>query len=73
MHVYDVIANESDEYSIKVAAIFSSSGRQLEGSMYISYDDLLKITGLDIDGCLDIVNIGEKTKLELYKFLLTRF
>ena len=46
MHVYDVIAHKKDEYSVQIAVIFNEGGRQLEGSMYISYEELIDIAGL---------------------------
>ena len=73
MHVWDVIAKENNEYSVQVAAILSDTGKQLEGSMYIAYDELIDVIGLDEDGNLDIVNLDGKTKYELFKFLIKRF
>ena len=72
MHVYDVIANFNNEYSVKVAGIFSSTGNQLEGSMYLGYDELVKVVGLDSQDFLDIVFIDEEKKTELYKYLISR-
>ena len=72
MHVYDVIAHKKDEYSVQIAVIFNEGGRQLEGSMYISYEELIDIAGLDKTNCIDIVNIDDETKVKLYKFLLRR-
>ncbi len=72
MHVYDVVANLNYEYSVKVAGIFSSTGKQLEGSMYLGYDELVRVVGFDSQGFLDIVHINEKSKLELYKYLISR-
>ena len=72
MHVYDVIAKTDNEYSVQVAAILSNTGQQLSSSIFIAYDELINVVGLDKDGCLDIVNLDEKTKFELQKFLIKR-
>ena len=73
MHVYDVITKFHNEYSVQVAAILSDTGKQLEGSMFVGLDELVKVVGLDSLGFLDIVHIDEKKKLELYKYLISRF